>query len=662
MAAQTIMYTAEVPDAPEVSGSGKPRRHFCHVDQKLVGAPEGVSTLYDNFLRGVSISGDSPFLGTRPITNGVPGPYVWQTYNEILRRVKNLASGIALRNVKVDANVGLFSINRAEWIIAEQACFYLSAITVPLYDTLGVDAIEFIANQAELEVIVATKDKAKILLDMKDKLAFLKYIIVMDAPDDYILSKGKELNVEVVSIVDVEREGAEKPHDGTLPNTDTIATICYTSGTTGQPKGVMLSHENLLAFCGGTRELVKSQSLVDYNKDDSYISYLPLAHVFERIVIVCLTYVGAKVGFYQGDTLKLLDDVGELKPTIFASVPRLYNRIYDKVLQSINSKGGLSAYLFNRAYEAKKYWLNNGGYTTHMFWDNVVFSKVRARLGGRVRLMMTGAAPISADVIDFLRICFSCVVIEGYGQTETAGGSAVTDIRDTSSGHIGCPVPSCEIKLIDVPSMNYTTKDKPFPRGEICIRGTNVFKGYYKAPEKTAETLDSEGWCHTGDVGRWDGQGRLQIIDRVKNIFKLAQGEYIAPEKIEMVYQKHEIVAQAFVYGDSLQSTLVAVIVPDADVFANWCTNKGLGAGKSFGDLCKDGAVTKAVLKELEAYGKKEGLKGFENVKAIHLEQTQFTPENGLLTPTFKLKRHDAKLTYQTQIDLMYKEISAKSP
>ncbi|KNC98236.1 uncharacterized protein SPPG_06636 [Spizellomyces punctatus DAOM BR117] len=657
MVKQQLMFTVEVPGSPEVAGEGKPRRHFLHADKPFVGCPPEASNLHENLLRGVKLSGDSPYLGSRPVTNGVPGPYVWQTYNEVLKRVKNLGSGFAHRDLGVDSAVGLFSINRPEWIIAEHACFLHSCITVPLYDTLGADAIEFIVNQSELGLVVATKDKAKILLDIKERLPTLKHLVIMDTPDEELIAKGKGLDVEVISIIDLEREGAEKPKEGTLPTKDTIATICYTSGTTGLPKGVMLSHENLLSFTAATRSLVDSNSVCNYNKDDCYISYLPLAHVFERIVQVCLTWAGARIGFYQGDTLKLLDDVAELKPTIFASVPRLYNRIYDKVLQGVKAKGGIGAMLFKKAFAAKKAYLASG-HTNHMLWDNLVFSKVRARLGGRVRLMLTGAAPISADVMDFLRICFSAMVIEGYGQTETSGGASVTDGRDLSSGHIGGPAPHCEIKLIDVPEMGYTSKDEPHPRGEICIRGTNVFKGYYKNPEKTAETLDKDGWCHTGDVGRWDSQGRLQIIDRVKNIFKLAQGEYIAPEKIELVYQKHEIVAQSFVYGDSLQATLVAIIVPDEDVIKQWVISKGLPS-KPLAELCQDQAVRKAVLKELEDYGRAEGLKGFENVKNIYLEPNQFTPESGLMTPTFKLKRHEAKKYYQKQIDEMYAAISS---
>jgi len=232
---------------------------------------------------------------------------------------------------------------------------------------------------------------------------------------------------------------------------------------------------------------------------------------------------------------------------------------------------------------------------------------------------------------------------------------------DLEAGHVGAPFPCSEIKLVDVPEMEYTSKDKPYPRGEICIRGHSVFKEYYKNPEKTAETIDKDGWLHTGDIGMWDDQSRIRIIDRLKNIFKLAQGEYIAPEKIEGVYQKHELVAQAYVHGDSLQSTVIAVIVPSEPDLKKFAAEHEELASLSFEDLCKNVTVKKHVLKEITAFGKKNDLKGFENVKNVYLESKEFTIENDFLTPTFKLKRDIAKKHYSKEINEMYTEINNAS-
>ncbi|EGF83371.1 hypothetical protein BATDEDRAFT_84918 [Batrachochytrium dendrobatidis JAM81] len=656
MAPTTTIFTREVSDAVDLPGQGKARRCYKTPPGPIVGLLPGINTLHDVLQNGVSISGDKPFLGTRAMTSAGFGPYSWQTYNQVLQRVKNLGAGLVKRGMKEGDNIGLFSINRAEWIIAEHACFMYGSTTVPLYDTLGEEAIEYIIGLTHCSIVVATSDKAKILIKMAEKIRDIKTVVIMDEASESLISDGAAAGMQIFSMKDTESVGAESPLPAVAINKDTIATICFTSGTTGLPKGVVLSHENLLSFNTGARTFMKESLVPEITSSDVHISYLPLAHVFERIIQCAIIYSGASIGFYQGDTFKLLDDVAELKPTVFVSVPRLYNRIYDKVLASVKKSGGLSAKLFNHAYATKKKNLQNG-VTTHVLWDALVFSKIRARLGGRVRWMLCGAAPISADVVDFMRICFLCSFSEGYGQTETSGGASCTVVQDTSAGHIGVPMPQCEIKLFDVPDLNYTSQDKPFPRGEICVRGACVFKGYYNSPEKTAEVLDADGWCHTGDIGMWDAQGRLKIIDRVKHIFKLAQGEYIAPEKIEMVYHQHELVAQSFVYGDSLQSTVIAVIVPDKDSFMPW--TKSLGAtSDSFEALCKEEMVKKAMLKELTAFGKSHDLKGFECVKAIHLDHTAFSPENNLLSPTFKLKRHEAKKLYQPQITAMYEEIN----
>ncbi|KAF9405360.1 hypothetical protein BGZ94_003623, partial [Podila epigama] len=418
--------------------------------------------------------------------------------------------------------------------------------------------------------------------------------------------------------------------------------------------GALLTHKNIVATASSLKLLSKHQKFFIPSTADTHVSYLPLAHVFERLVQTIMIAGAARIGFYQGDTLKLLDDVAVLQPTIFVSVPRLFNRIYDKVLAGVKAKGGIAAFLFNRAYAAKKANLKRGT-VEHAFWDKLVFGAIRARLGGKVKHIVSGSAPISPDVMDFLRICFSADVYEGYGQTEQAAGLTISYRGDLTSGQVGPPQLCVEVKLRDIPAMNYTSQDKPFPRGEILLRGHSVFKGYYKAPKQTAETLDADGWASTGDVGQWDAQGRLVVIDRVKNIFKLAQGEYIAPEKIEAVLAKHPLVAQIFVYGHSLKSTLVGLVVPDADALKVWAGENGLG-DKSFEELCALPKVKETLLKDLSSFGRASDLKGFEIVKNIHVISELFSIENDLLTPTFKIKRHQVKEKYDAQIERMYTE------
>jgi len=340
----------------------------------------------------------------------------------------------------------------------------------------------------------------------------------------------------------------------------------------------------------------------------------------------------------------------EWEPTVFPSVPRLLNRVYDKINAAIDLKGGLSASLFHAAVKAKKTGLKNGS-LTHWLWDKLVFNKVKARLGGRVKCLISGSAPLSPEVMDFLRLAFCCEVYEGYGQTESSGAVSLTVMGDYDSGHVGIPTPVCDIKLVDVPEMNYTSNDTPCPRGEICMKGPNIFLGYYKNEEKTKEALDKDGWLHSGDIGMWDDKGRLRVIDRKKNIFKLAQGEYIAPEKIENVYQKSKWIAQAFVYGDSFKAFLIAIIVPDEETVGFWAKEHHIGS-----DWINNPQTKELIFQDMIKVGKQLGLKSFEQVKAIHLEKNLFSVENNLLTPTFKLKRPQAKEYYQAQINQLIAE------
>jgi long-chain acyl-CoA synthetase len=390
--------------------------------------------------------------------------------------------------------------------------------------------MEFIINQTEMSVLIASPEKLKLILKLIGKLPTLKKIITMDRiEDDDLRNKTQEAGIELFSFEEIEAKGATSKVDPTPPSPLDLCTICYTSGTTGKPKGVMLPHRAILSDASACLTLVgfgdraaSERQLFKLDASDVHLSYLPLAHIFERVVFTALSALGASAGFYQGDTLKIIDDVAALQPTLFVSVPRLLNKIYEKVMQSVETTGGISKMLFNFAYQSKVENLHNYGELNHWFWDRLVFKKIQARLGGRVRAILSGAAPLAPEVMDFLRVCFACEVYEGYGQTETSAGTSLTVVGDWTTGHIGVPTPANEVKLVDDPEMNYTSLDSPYPRGEICVRGLNCFTGYYKDEEKTRETIDEEGWIHSGDIGSWDSRGRLVIIDRKKNIFKLS--------------------------------------------------------------------------------------------------------------------------------------------
>jgi len=617
-------------------------------DNKLIERlDDNICTLFDIFSISAKKYPDNKCLGWRVGEE----PYRWLTYKESFERAQNFGAGLVHLGFTPHKDMlGIYSINRVEWVLTEEGCNAYSFCIVPLYDTLGPEACAFIINQTELAVIVCSSDKVKGLLNAAHSIRSLKTIIYFDNLGDDLKELALSKNIQLFPFEYVEASGKENLIEPQPPAPEELSTICYTSGTTGDPKGVTITHANIVAdMSGGILNGINAFPT------DIHISYLPLAHVLERLLVTGMINGGGAIGFFRGDVRKLFDDILELKPTIFGSVPRLFNRLYDKVMAAVNESGQVQQLLFQNAYEAKRAALADG-YITHSAWDPLVFNSIRSRLGGNVRIMITGSAPISEKIIEFLRICFSTPVVEGYGQTETSSAATTTLPSDTDSGHVGVPIASIEIKLVDVPDMNYFSTDLPYPRGEICFRGPCVAIGYYKNKEKTDETWDQYGWLHSGDIGTIDAAGNIHIIDRRKNIFKLAQGEYIAPEKIENIYVQSKYILQCWVYGDSLKSQCIAIIVPDHDTVKVWAQEKGLPPD-DLQALCNSPELVKTILEDMEVKGKQGGLKGFEVVKTIHLVPVPFSVEDDLLTPTFKIKRQQARQRFQKEIEEMYKDI-----
>ncbi|MFS7919196.1 putative long-chain-fatty-acid--CoA ligase [Helianthus anomalus] len=613
-----------------------------------------IETLHDNFVHAVDTFPDYKYLGSRVRVDGTVGEYKWMTYGETATARSAVGSGLQFHGLSKGACIGLYFINRPEWLVVDHACSAYSYVSVPLYDTLGPDAVKYIINHADVQAVFCVPSTLNVLLSFLSEISSVSIIVVVGGIDGHLPSLPATSGVQLISYSKLISQGHSNLRPFCPPKANDIATICYTSGTTGTPKGVVLTHENLISSVAASTLQIK------FNSSDIYISYLPLAHIYERANQIVSVYCGIAVGFYQGDNLKLMDDLAVLRPTIFCSVPRLYNRIYAGIVNAVNTSGVLKQRLFNAAYNSKKQALMSGRKPSPI-WDRLVFNKIKAKMGGRVRFLGSGASPLSSDIMDFLKVCFGCPVIEGYGMTETACVITIMDDTDNLSGHVGSPNPSCEVKLADVPEMNYTSDDQPNPRGEICVRGPSVFQGYYKDEVQTREVIDDEGWLHTGDIGMWLPGGRLKIIDRKKNIFKLAQGEYIAPDKIENVYAKCKFVAQCFVYGDSFNSSLVAIISIDPDVIKDWAASEGIKYD-DLRQLCSDPRAKAAVLAEMDALGREAQLRGFEFAKAVTLVPEPFTVENGLLTPTFKVKRPQAKAFFAKEISNMYAELATMDP
>lgn len=610
---------------------------------------EDYKTAYAMFQRGIKVSGGGPCLGHRK-----PGqPYEWISYTEVAEQAQLLGSGLLAKGCQPNSSqfVGIFAQNRPQWTISELACYTYSMAVVPLYDTLGMEAMVHILDLAEISLVICDREeKAALLLENKEKdmTPKLSCLVLFNEVSESFLERAKKCDVEVLTYAQLIELGRENLRDPVPPQPEDLAVVCFTSGTTGKPKGAMITHGNIAS---NTSSVIKVlEGYVEIRHDDVAISYLPLAHMFERMMQVTMFCHGARVGFYQGDISLLMDDMKTLKPTFLPVVPRLLNRIYDKIQGSVTSP--LRRTLLNFAVKRKQAELSCGVVRNDSLWDKLVFKKIQASLGGRLRFALTSSAPISPAVLSFLRATLGCLIFEGYGQTECTGGCTFSMPGDWKAGHVGAPTPGALVKVVDIPEMNYLTKNR---EGEICTKGPSVFKGYLKDPEKTAEALDSDGWLHTGDVGQWLPNGTLRIIDRKKHIFKLSQGEYIAPEKIENVYMRCVPVLQVFVHGDSLQSYLIGIVVPDPEVFVDWAKERGFEG--SYQELCQNPDVKKAVLEDMKDVGKKAGLKSFEQVKDLYLHPEMFSIANGLLTPTLKTRRTDICKVFKEQLSAMYNKI-----
>uniref|UniRef100_A0AAY4D5W0 Arachidonate--CoA ligase n=1 Tax=Denticeps clupeoides TaxID=299321 RepID=A0AAY4D5W0_9TELE len=574
-----------------VKGEEFARRSALIGDKLLTYYFEDAKTLYEVLLRGLRVSNNGPCLGSRKPKQ----PYEWISYSEVVERAEALGSAFIHRghSKTQDPHIGIFAQNRPEWTICELACYMYSLVSVPLYDTLGAEAIDYIIDKATLATVVCdVPAKAHSVLDcVSARQHSVRTIVMMESFDSDLAARAQACGIQILTLKDMETLlflSRFQP-----PRPDDLAVICFTSGTTG--KLVRVKHQ-------------RSPPL--------YIYY----DLCLSPKVVMLSH-GGRIGYFQGDIRFLSDDLITLKPTIFPVVPRLLNRMYDKILGQANTP--LKRWLLDFAARRKQAEMNRGIVRRNSIWDQLIFRKVQVR-------------------------AFS-LESQRYGQTECTAGCTVTLSGDWSAGHVGAPMPCNAVKLVDVAEMNYLAANG---EGEVCVKGPNVFKGYLKDPEKTAEAIDENGWLHTGDIGKWQPNGTLKIVDRKKHIFKLAQGEYIAPEKIENIYIRSDLVAQAFVHGDSLQACLVAIIVPDPDTLPAWAKKRGLPG--SFQELCRN---QKVILEDIVRLGKEGGLKSFEQVKDVALHSEMFSVQNGLLTPTFKAKRADLRNAFRQQIDELYSDI-----
>ncbi|KAI3707108.1 hypothetical protein L6452_25333 [Arctium lappa] len=615
---------------------------------------DDLNSCWDIFRLSVEKYPDNKMLGTREFVDGKHGKYVWLTYKQVYDKVIQVGNSIRACGVEPGGKCGIYGVNCSEWIMSMEACNAHGVYCVPLYDTLGADAVEFIICHAEVTIAFVEEKKIPEILKAFPKAGeYLKTIVSFGQVTPEQREQFKKIGLAIHSWDEFLSLGDNKQFDLPVKNKSDICTIMYTSGTTGDPKGVLISNNNIVTIISGVQRLLESAN-ESLTTSDVYLSFLPLAHIFDRVIEECFINHGASIGFWRGDVKLLIEDIGVLKPTIFCAVPRVLDRIYSGLQQKISSGSYFKHKMFDLAYSYKLHHMKGGSKHTEasLLSDRLVFSKVKQGLGGRVRIILSGAAPLAPHVESFLKVVACSHVLQGYGLTETCAGSFVSLPNEMSMvGTVGPPVPNLDARLESVPEMNYDALSST-PRGEICIRGSTVFSGYHKREDLTKEVLIN-GWFHTGDIGEWQPDGSMKVIDRKKNIFKLSQGEYVAVENLENVYGLVPAIDEVWIYGNSFESCLVAVVHPNKHAIESWAHAYDISG--DFGSLCENPKAKDYILGELNRIGKEKKLKGFEFIKAVHLDPVPFDIDRDLVTPTMKKKRPQLLKYYQGIIDDMYK-------
>jgi len=558
--------------------------------------------------------------------------------SEVIEKIKNIALGLASLGVKAGDKIAIISENRPEWSLTDLAILSLRAVNIPIYTTQAVEQIRYILEDSGAKMLfISGKKLWKHAENAIQSVERLEKLVFFD--DD---AKPENDN-RAITLADIEKLGlaAEKIDSQSFENylkqikEKDLATIIYTSGTTGEPKGVMLSHENFIS-----NVVAISKGLPILNTDRS-LAVLPLSHIFERTVFYVLCSNGVAI-HYCAAFDQIASHLQEVKPTIMTAVPRLFEQVYHKIVKKGKSAGGWKTSLFDWALNVgQEYWTAKDTHKTippvlaakQAIASRLVFSKWRDGVGGSLRFFVSGGAPLSKK-LSYAFWAAGIPILQGYGMTE-ACVTCANRPEDNKVGSIGTPFEGIEMKIAE--------KD-----GEVLIRGKNVMQGYYNKPEETAKVIDEEGWYHTGDVGYEDEDGHFYITDRIKDLFKLSNGKYVAPLQVESLLKQSPLIGQAVAVGSG-RKQVGALIVPDWDTLKQTLDDEGIDAKGTREELCENPYVIKRVQRDAVEFTRE--MNDYERVKRVYLLPREFSIDKGEMTPTLKIKRSVIDEKYEDAID-----------
>ncbi|QRK10194.1 long-chain fatty acid--CoA ligase [Archangium violaceum] len=588
-------------------------------------------TLVDIFLQSTAHYGPRNLFGEKK-----NGQWTWMTYARFGQMVDDLRGGLAQLGVMPGDRVAVISNNRHEWAVGAYACATLGAAYVPMYEQQLDKEWKYILNDCGAKVVFAATDAIAAKLNtLRPELPKLEQIIRYTGTEH-----------ETDSFACLLRRGAETPIPVTTPKGSDLCSLIYTSGTTGNPKGVMLSHSNI------ARNVAAIHEIFPMTEDDCSLAFLPWAHVFGQTVeLHALFSMGASMGIAEAVD-KIIDNLSEVRPTLLFSVPRIFNRIYDGLQKRMAAESPVKRLLFARGLEVAKQRreLSEKKQSSvlvdlqHAFFDKVVFSKVRARFGGRMKYAFSGGAAIAREVAEFIDN-LGITVYEGYGLTETSPIATANFPHNRKIGSVGKPLPGTRVEI----DRSETGDPK---QGEIVVHGHNVMLGYYNMPEENAKAFTGDGGYKTGDMGYLDDDGFLWITGRIKEQYKLENGKYVVPVPIEQALQLSPFITNVMLHGQNKPFN-VAVIVPDMESLKKWATEKGLDTS-SIPELLKRPEVQQLYREQIAEYTK--SAKGYEKPQRFLLISEDFSVANDMLTASLKLKRRSVLKKYGEAVEELYRE------